>query len=207
MNNIKFIYFDVGGVMLLDFSGTDKWNEMKKDLGITKELDPTFESLWKTHESKTCINDDVDDLIPEIEQITGNKLPKDYSMLIDFVNRFEKNSSIWDMVFKLKENYKVGLLTNMYPRMLAQIKKQELIPDISWDAIVDSSIVGFQKPEEGIYQIAEKMADVEHNEIFFIDNTVVHIEAAGKRGWQTILYDPQNPEKSTLKIQEFFKIK
>lgn len=34
---IKFIYFDVGGVAIRDFNGTDKWENLKKELGIPKE--------------------------------------------------------------------------------------------------------------------------------------------------------------------------
>lgn len=39
---IKFIYFDVGGVVILDYSKTNKWNEMLTDLGIPEELKPKF---------------------------------------------------------------------------------------------------------------------------------------------------------------------
>lgn len=30
---IKFIYFDVGGVVIDDFSGNDSWRELKVELG------------------------------------------------------------------------------------------------------------------------------------------------------------------------------
>ena len=32
---ISFVYFDVGGVVILDFSGTNKWEMVKKEWGIT----------------------------------------------------------------------------------------------------------------------------------------------------------------------------
>jgi len=37
--NIKFIYFDVGGVAILDFSKTNKWKEITKALEINKTRD------------------------------------------------------------------------------------------------------------------------------------------------------------------------
>ena len=43
MPDIKFIYFDIGGVLLLDFSKTNKWLEMRRDLGISPDLDSQFE--------------------------------------------------------------------------------------------------------------------------------------------------------------------
>lgn len=202
MRTIKFVYFDVGGVLNLDYSGTNKWVEMKRDLGVTEDLDKSFDQVWKKYRSRICIDCDVDTIIPEFEKATGIKIPDDYSMLEDFVNRFDVNHSIWPLAQKAKQKYKVGLLTNQYPRMLDKIKEQNNIPDVNWDVTVDSSIVGFQKPEEKIYEIAEQMAGVNPNDIFFIDNGETHIEVAKKRGWQTLLYNPQDPENSSQKLAE-----
>jgi hypothetical protein len=35
MKNIKFVYFDLGGVTILDFSGTNEWFKLKQELGIS----------------------------------------------------------------------------------------------------------------------------------------------------------------------------
>lgn len=64
MQNIKFIYFDVGGVLLRDFSGTNKWQEMIKALGVTQKNESTFNEIWQQHRNKICIDCDVDHLIP-----------------------------------------------------------------------------------------------------------------------------------------------
>ncbi|MEN8252938.1 MAG: hypothetical protein ABFQ62_01000 [Patescibacteria group bacterium] len=130
MKNIKFIYFDVGGVLLLDYSGTNKWVEMRRDLGITADLDKKFAQVWKKYESRICIDYDADQMVSEIEKATGVEWPKDYSLLEDFVNRFEINNSIWSIVDKVKEKYRIGLFTNQYPRMLSLIKSKNLIPNI-----------------------------------------------------------------------------
>lgn len=200
MSDIKFVYFDVGGVALLDFSGTDKWFQMKRDLGISEELDDIFDKVWKTHRSRICLDCDVDTIIPEFIEATGITIPETYSMLNDFVTRFDINHSIHPVINAAKDKFNVGLLTNMYPRMLNKILKMNLIPDIGWKAIVDSSEVGFQKPHAGIYEIAEKQSQVNPDEIFFVDNGIEHIEAAAKRGWQTMLYDPQKPEESSKEL-------
>lgn len=202
MKNIKHVYFDVGGVTLLDFSGTNKWVQMKRDLGITEHQDPMFDAVWKKYRKRICVDYDVDLIIKELESSLSTEFPKNYSMLTDFVNRFESNSSIWPIIEASQKIYKIGLLTNMYPRMLDTIKQRHLIPNIKWDTIVDSSIVGVQKPEEKIFKIAEKMAKTEPELIAFIDNSPEHVEAAKKRGWKTVLYDPQNQEESNTKIVE-----
>ncbi len=99
----QFVFFDVGGVLLLDYSGTNKWIEMKRDLGVTDELDSKFDGVWKRYRSQICIDCDVDTLVPIFEMEAGITTPKNYSMLADFVNRFDVNTNIWQIVQKVKE--------------------------------------------------------------------------------------------------------
>lgn len=198
--NTKIVFFDIGGVLILDYSGTNKWTEMKRDLGITENLDEIFENIWDKNNSRICIDCDVDSFVPEIENQTGIKLPNNYSMLDDFVNRFEKNKLIWQVANKAKEKYKVGLLTNMYPRMLSKIIQRGLLPEIDWDVIIDSSVVGYKKPQNEIYEIAERESGFSSDEIFFVDNQQRHLDSASKRGWTTTVYDPQNIIESSLEL-------
>ncbi len=191
---------------MLDYSGTNKWIQMKRDLGVTEELDELFDGVWKKHRSRICIDCDVDTIVPEFKEKVGVEIPDGYSMLGDFVDRFEVNHTIHTLAQKAKEKYKVGLLTNMYPRMLSMIRENKLIPELEWDSVVDSSIVGFQKPENGIYEVAEQKAQTDPSQIFFVDNSPEHIEAATKRGWKTLLYDPQNPKESSNKLAQILDI-
>lgn len=199
---VKFIYFDVGGVLILDFSNTNKWQELKSDLGITPETDPEFETVWQKHKDRICLNLDVDRLIPEIQAKTKIKLPKSYSLLNDFVNRFQANPSIWPVLKLARNQYKIGLLTNMYPRMLEAIKKANLLPEIKWDEIIDSSQVMKQKPNPEIFKLATEKSGVKNNEILFIDNSLENTLAAQEVGWQVIHYDEQKPEESSQKLME-----
>lgn len=202
----KFVYFDVGGVLLLDYSGTNKWVEMKRDLGVTEDLDEKFDEVWKRHRSRICIDCDVDNIVSDFEKEVGIVIPENYSMLADFVNRFEINDGIWSVAQSVKEKYKTGLLTNQYPRMFDLVKEKNLIPDVDWDVVVDSSVVGFQKPEQAIFELAEKEANYDPSEIFFIDNSPEHLEGAKKRGWKTFLYDPQNVAESNKKLTEILDL-
>lgn len=200
MDSIKFIYFDVGGVAILDYSGTNKWTEMKRALGISAKNDPHFDLIWKKYEKRICIDCDIDNLIPDLKQIEGTSIPDNYSMLNDFVERFERNPSILPVIDAAKKKYKIGLLTNLYPRMYGAINERGLMPDAEWDAIVDSSNVGYQKPQPEIYQKAEEMAGVKPEEIFFIENSQENAKQALERGWKTYLYNPQTPNESSTEL-------
>lgn len=206
MPEIEFVYFDIGGVLMLDFSGTDKWQQLQRELGVTKEHSPAFEEVWQKYRQRVCLDCDVDTLLPEFAKATGLSFPESYSLLQDFLQRFEQNQSIHPVVQLAKAKYKVGLLTNMYPRMLAGIKQIQLIPEMTWDAEVDSSIVNAQKPDPHIFEIAEKLAKVQPEEIFFIDNTLENVAAAASRGWQTFHYNPLTPGESSQQLHQALEL-
>ncbi len=198
---IKFVYFDVGGVVIKDFSGTNKWTELKRNMGIKPEKDDGFDEIFDKYEPEVCIGRDVETLIPILQEKLKIRLPNNYSFLLDFVNRFEKNESIWPIVDKLKANRKIGLLTNMYPHMLDAILEAGLMPNIKWDVVIDSSIEKVRKPQSEMFQLAQDKCGFEGNEILFVENGVKHIEAAKQFGWKTFLYDPKNTLDSNRKLK------
>lgn len=202
---ILFVYFDVGGVAIQDFSGTNKWAEMKKRIGIIPEHEEKFNVFWKQYRERICLDFDVDNLIPIIEKEFRVLFPTDYSMLQDFVDHFDPNPSIWPVIEKIEKTSRVGLLTNMYPRMLQSIQARNILPSAKWDVIVDSSVEGYRKPDKKIFEIAEKRASINHNEILFVENGVEIVQAASEFGWQTFLYDSKNPEKSSKELMKKFR--
>jgi HAD superfamily hydrolase (TIGR01509 family) len=200
---IKFIFFDVGGVLLKDFTGTGKWLELQKELGIMPEQETDFIDLYDKYEPEVCLGRDVDSLLPLIEKKFGVKIPQGYSFLKDgFVNRFEKNESIWPVVEEIQQKYPVGLLTNMYPGMLEAIKEKGLLPNANWAAVIDSSIDKVKKPDKGIFELAEKRAGFSGQEILFVENGAKHVKAASEFGWQTFLYDSKDYEKSSRELSQ-----
>ncbi len=201
---ISFVYFDLGGVAELDFSKTNKWEELKSGIGVNEKNRGAFDVVWKRHHDNICIDCDVDTLIPVLEKEVGLSFPPNYSMLSDFVNRFEPNPSIWPVIEKIIKTCRVGLLTNAYPRMLDAIRERGILPPVDWDAVVDSSVIGYQKPDPRIYEIAETEAKAKGDQILFVENSPEHIEGAQKFGWKTFLYDPSEAQKSSLNLLIFF---
>ena len=197
---IKFIYFDVGGVVIKDFSGTNKWSELKKDIGVSLSQNEDFDAFFDKYESELCMGRNLKTLLPLIKKEFSIFFPKNYIFLNEFVNRFDKNDTLWPLLEKLRNKYRIGLLTNMYPNMLNEIYKRKIMPSINWDTIIDSSIEGFSKPSPQIYKIAQQKANVKSNQIIFIDNSQKNIKAAQEVGWNTFLYDSSNLSKSNKKL-------
>lgn len=200
---ISFIYFDVGGVLIKDFRSSNEFSRLKESIGVKNIFEKEFDELFYEYQHKElCLNRDIDSLIPIFSKKFGIKFPDNYSLLEDFVNRFKKNDSIYSLVYKLKEKIRIGLLTNMYPRMFDLIIKKDLLPHIKWDVIIDSSVVGFQKPDVGIFSVAEEKSGAKKNEILFIDDAQKNIDVANIFGWKTLLYDINNPEKANKLIYD-----
>jgi putative hydrolase of the HAD superfamily len=203
---VKFVYFDVGGTVIKDFSGTNNWDNLKKEIGIKDDQYERFDLLFDKHLEINTTRE-VDTLKPLIEKEFGVKFGKNYSLLINgFVNRFETNKSIWSVVKEIQKTSKVGLLTNMYPGMFEAIKKRKLIPDINWDEIIDSSIVALQKPDSDIYKLAQNKSGVNGGEILFVDNVQENIDTAQKFGWKTFLYNPKESVLSSKNLLEYFHL-
>ncbi len=199
---IQFVYFDVGGVVIRDFSGTNKWDELKRSIGVTAEQDNRFDAFFDQYEPELCVGRDTETLVPIMESQFGLSFPQNYSFLADLVYRFERNESIWPVLQEARKKYNIGLLTNVYPRMLDMIYAANLMPDVQWDAIIDSSIEKMQKPQAEIFELAEERCGFRGQEILFIENTKRHVEVAHNFGWQTFLYDPRNLVESNRKFEE-----
>jgi len=180
---------------------------MKSDLGITKDNEKMFDLIWLKYRDKICIDCDIDTIVHELRKTINLSIPNEYSMLEDFVKRFDKNPYMWAAIEIVKQKFKIGLLTNMYPRMLELIQSSKLLPNISWNTIIDSSKVGYQKPDNKIFELAEKLSGVKPEEILFVENTSEHTEAAKQKGWNVFLYDDQNPKISSEKLLEILKLK
>lgn len=202
---ISFVYFDIGGVLIQDFSANNNWQEFEKEIGVSPDNSQAFVEFWDSHEDEVCKGRDTEEVFSEAKERFDLKVPVNYSVLDGFAKRFKPNSEIWEAVDEARKKYKVGLLTNMYPGMLDIIFKMKIMPEVEWDVIVDSSIVHAAKPDVEIFEIAEKKADINGGEILFIDNGKRHIEAARRFGWKTFLYDPSNFKKSSVELMTILK--
>jgi HAD superfamily hydrolase (TIGR01509 family) len=99
------------------------------------------------------------------------------------------------------EHYHVGLLTNIMPGFINEMLDRNLIPNIDYAAIIDSSQVGAIKPEEVIYDEAESRSNCQPNELLLIDDSRSNIMAAQKHGWRVLWFDDYRPDESVERIK------
>ena len=200
---ISFVYFDLGGVVEKDFSASNKWDDVREELGIGPSEE--YEKFWADIEKDICTRREVDDLLPILKEKFGAKVPNNYSLLNTFVKRFEKNESIWHVIEKINKTTRIGLLTMMYPGMLDAIKASGILPNINWDVVVDSSVVKLVKSDPQIYKLAQEKTGVAGNEILYIENSKKYLPIAESFGWQTFWYDSSDYEASSKELLEFWE--
>lgn len=203
MSKISFVYFDVGGVLIKDFSASNKWQQMMNDMGVKEADYPKFDFIYDEHAQRINLDLPIDNLIPILEKEFKLTVPWEHSWLEEFVARFEPNQGINEIVSRVSNKARVGLLTNMWPGMLDKIKNAKLLPDLAWEAVVDSTVVHLQKPNKEIYQYAKELAGLTHNEILFVDNTAKHLVEPKKLGWQTYLYDSSDYDQANTDLAKF----
>lgn len=199
---MRFVYFDVGGVLVKDFSATKKWSELLSEWNVPNDKKDEVTIEFGKFEIESTKGRSVEEFKMILKEKWGVSVKENCVLLNGFVNRFEKNEEIWETVGELTKKYRLGLLTNMYPGMLDLIETKGLLPKIDWQVIIDSSVIGYKKPEREIYDIAEVKTGFDPGEILFIDNTKENLIKAEEKGWRVFCFDSANYEQSNRELKD-----
>jgi FMN phosphatase YigB (HAD superfamily) len=204
----SFIYFDVGGVLVKDFTDTNAWEKLRDYLKIRPENHGDFDTFYSEVEEKMCLGVEADTFLSQFESRFKINIPKDFSFTNYCVNNFSKNPSIWPIVQwfeplnRAEPSVRIGLLTDMYPRMRELIIEKGLFTSNNWDVVIDSSVEKLKKPMREIYLLAQERAGAPPQDILFIDNKEKNLVVPKDLGWQTFWYDSKDYEASTAKLKE-----
>lgn len=192
---IKFIYFDLGGVVIDNHKAH---KHIAKMAGSTPEqVSEFFTANWK----KACegMMDSLAYMKLLKEQFNAPHLPDDFVSVLTDSQGFYKETHL--LIEELALEYKLGILSNAEHGVIDALFSKKKIPNVFWHTIVESARFNVVKPDPKIYEIAEKLAGVSANEIFFIDDLEHNIDAARARGWYGAVFDPYKPAESVKKIK------
>ena len=202
---IKAIVFDIGGVLA-------KENYSEKSLDGHRLV-----SVHKYMAKKLKINidfwfDSIDNLytkaiegvISRKKAIEGmaNNLKINKNLLVDYFKKaykksLKENKSLYKIAFKLKENYKIAILSDQwYLSRDVFVNKKNMK---KFDLVIISCDVGMRKPDLQIYQLLIKKLRLKPSEIVFLDNREFNLKPAEKLGIKTILF------KNNRKLIKDFK--
>jgi HAD superfamily hydrolase (TIGR01509 family) len=119
-----------------------------------------------------------------------------------YMETVEPISQMQEVLEWASQRYKVGLLTNTMPGFLSTMRRNKQLPNLNYDAVIDSSAVAAIKPEEKIYKIAQEYAACPPEEILLIDDSRANLVAAERLGWHVVWFDDSRPEESAERARE-----
>lgn len=194
-SGIRFVYFDINGCLVRFFHRA--FTKLSEESGVPLEkIESTF---WRHHDEA----DRGDISMAEFNKYLAAQLGFDkvnwQEYYLDAVEPIQEMQTLLEWA---AEHYQVGLISNIMPGGIDGLLKRGLIPNIDYDAVVDSSVEHTMKPEKKIYEIAQQRAGVDPCEILLIDDTRANLMAAERVGWKVLWFDDYRPSEGTERVKK-----
>ena len=190
-----FIYFDMNGCLVHFFQAA--FSALARDTGAPAD---TIEAVYWHYNDAVCRgNMSLQEFNKELAARLGVE-SVDWEQY--YLEAVEPIKEMHEVVRWAAEHYKVGLLTNTMPGFVDAMRSRGLIPDIEYDAIVDSSQVGAIKPETNMYEAAQSRDDCPASDILLIDDSRVNLMAAEKLEWHVLWFDDARSDISARAVRE-----
>ncbi len=195
---ITFVYFDINGCLVRFYHRA--FAAAAETLGISSDLVET--AFW--HYNDAVCRGDMS--MEEFNKALATRFHVDTFDWGEFyLHAIEPISESQELLSWVHEHYRMGLLSNIMPGMIPEMISRNLLPNVPYDSVVDSSVVKAIKPEQAIYQIATEQASVDPDQILLIDDSRGNLAAAEKEGWRVLWFDDYRPTESIERIQEALK--
>jgi len=197
---IKFVYFDIGGVLINYY---DFFQTASTLHGVRhKDMIKLFDNIEHRYTLGKATPEDFWQECIEEFKITPKK---NFNFLKSWVADYKTIRETYNFIYKIKDKYKIGIISNIYHGIFELLIENKMIPTIKYGAVIESCKVGFRKPDKDIFDIATKKAGVNPNEILFVDDRLDFIEGAKTHGWNTFQFDPLNPKLSIDRLSKILK--
>jgi len=98
------------------------------------------------------------------------------------------NAELLQYIATLKQNYKIGLLSNISTRNRLGIRFEPGVLDAHFDTIVASGDEGYVKPQPEVYEITATRLGVAPHECVMVDDIAEYCEGARSVGMQAIQF-------------------
>lgn len=194
-SGVSFVYFDINGCLVRFYHRA--FTRLAEISGAPADV---IETTFWHYNDEVCRGDmSMDDFNAAFAKALGIERINWIDYYLEAIDPIE---DMHDLVLWASKHYKVGLLTNIMPGFVDVMRRQGLLPDIPYDVIVDSSVVGAIKPEAPIYEIATKQAGCPASEILLVDDARTNLMAAEKQGWHVLWFDDYRPDESIGRIKD-----
>lgn len=200
MKSIDFVYFDVGGVLISNDIARER---LAKRLQRPKvDVTAFFDSHWET----VCRGEVSDELYLQ-ELVKHFGIITEESLFSKFYAAFvEPIREMHAVVYDVMKYFSVGIISNAESGSIEALIDRSIVPNVPWKTTVISAYHKSVKPEQKIFEIAQREANVPHESIFLIDDRPDNINAAKKLGWKSFLFDPSKTDRSVKRLRNLFTL-
>ena len=193
-SGVRFVYFDVNGCLVRFFHRA--FTRLAEESNAPADV---IESTFWHYNDAVCRGelslDQFNQHLAEALHVPTVDWMKYYMEEVDPI------AEMHELLSWATEHYHVGLLTNIMPGFIEEMIRRELIPNVAYAAIVDSSQVGAIKPEEAMFDEAVNRSNCQPHEILLVDDSRSNIMAAEKHGWRVLWFDDYRPHESAERIK------
>ncbi len=194
-SGVRFVYFDVNGCLARFYHRA--YIQIAQDYSLPADL---VEMAFLHYNAAVCSGEiSMSEFNRSIAKRLG--IPK-----LDWVKYYlaniESMPGMAETVSWASEHYGVGLLTNVMPGILQELISRKIIPDLHYDAIIDSSKTGLLKPDPAIFALAAQKAALPPECLLLIDDTRENIATAEQLGWHVMWFDYAEPEMSVEQVRQ-----
>lgn len=198
-SGISFVYVDINGCLVHFFHAA--FAQIAMETGAPIDIVET--TFW--HYNDAACRGEIS--LEEFNARFADRLGIEEIRWQDYyLAAIEPITEMQELVRWAVQHYRVGLLSNIMPGLIAEMLARDLLPKVSYDAIIDSSQVRSIKPEAEIYDIATKKAGVDASEILFIDDSRTNLMAAEQLGWRVMWFDDMRPSDSVARVRSALEL-
>jgi putative hydrolase of the HAD superfamily len=195
---ISFLYLDINGCLVRFFHAA--FTKLSLDSGVASDV---IESTFWHYNDAVCRGElSMQEFNHELAKRFGLQA---FDWTAYYLEAVEPINATHELVDWASKHYKLGLLSNIMPGLIDAMIAAGKLPDVHYDAIIDSSAVGAIKPEDDIYKIAQGEAGVPASEILFVDDSRTNLMAADRQGWKVLWFDDYRPDDSVKKIRNLLE--
>ncbi|MEK7599527.1 MAG: HAD-IA family hydrolase [Patescibacteria group bacterium] len=193
-SGVSFVYFDVNGCLVHFYQRA--FARLAEVTGAPPDAVET--AFWHYNDDVCRGTMSLNDFNAKLAERLGVESVQWQDYYLETVEAIEQ---MQELLLWASERYRVGLLTNIMPGLLSAMRRSGKLPNLNYDAVIDSSEVAAIKPEAKIYEIAAQRAGVDPEEILLIDDARPNLMAAEKQGWHVLWFDDARPEESVERVR------
>lgn len=191
---IKAVLWDFGGVVTSSpfeaFNRYELANDIPVDFIRTTNATNPDSNAWARFESSQISVLQFDTVFAAETKARGHEIP---GMKVLELLSGDLRPEMVEALSRISKRYKTACLTNNMktgegPSMQRSTEKAERISEVMaiFDVIIESSVIGFRKPNPKFYLLACEQLDIEPSEAVFLDDLGVNLKPARELGMTTI---------------------